>query len=178
MLYRISHPNGAPQSYSEHKVDNRATTCRSWPRGPWIYSRDSFGATQGGSSGSPVLNGEGATGLSWASSPGAVTPDTVTVVNLTSTAECTGRGGRWTANVDIGISPALTSATVSGNWDDSAKGSGSCITDFEGNCRVSKKNLKSGGIATFTVTNIDYPEHTFVLSGPDDSQEVTYPVCQ
>jgi len=55
-LYRISHPGGAPQAYSTHQVDTGAGTCTSWPRGSWIYSRDTFGATEGGSSGSPVLN--------------------------------------------------------------------------------------------------------------------------
>ncbi len=55
-LYRISHPGGAPQAYSEHVVDASAPTCGSWPRGERIYSRDTFGATEGGSSGSPVLN--------------------------------------------------------------------------------------------------------------------------
>lgn len=58
-LYRISHPAGAPQAYSEHVVDTSKTTCRSWPRGNWIYSRDTLGATEGGSSGSPVVNGAG-----------------------------------------------------------------------------------------------------------------------
>jgi V8-like Glu-specific endopeptidase len=58
-LYRISHPGGAPQAYSEHSVDTSAGTCTSWPRGSWIYSRDTFGATEGGSSGSPVLNAAG-----------------------------------------------------------------------------------------------------------------------
>jgi hypothetical protein len=57
-LYRVSHPGAAPQAYSEHEVDTEATTCRSWPRGAWIYSRDTFGATEGGSSGSPVLNAD------------------------------------------------------------------------------------------------------------------------
>ncbi len=59
MLYRISHPSGAPQAYSEHRVSTSRPTCRSWPRGPWIYSDDERGATEGGSSGSPVVNGEG-----------------------------------------------------------------------------------------------------------------------
>ena len=59
MLYRISHPKGAPQSYSEHRVDANAQTCLSWPRGDRIYSKDVFGATEGGSSGSPVLNSAG-----------------------------------------------------------------------------------------------------------------------
>jgi len=58
-LYRISHPAGAPQAYSEHTVDTSKGTCSSWPRGNWIYSRDTVGATEGGSSGSPVLNGAG-----------------------------------------------------------------------------------------------------------------------
>jgi V8-like Glu-specific endopeptidase len=55
-LHRTSHPSGGPLAYSEHRVDASAPTCGSWPRGSWIYSRDTVGATEGGSSGSPVLN--------------------------------------------------------------------------------------------------------------------------
>jgi hypothetical protein len=40
-------------------VDTNKTTCRSLPRGSFIYSRDTLGATEGGSSGSPVVNGSG-----------------------------------------------------------------------------------------------------------------------
>ncbi len=58
-LYRISHPQGAPQSFSEHIVDTSAGTCTAWPRGDRIYSRDVVGATEGGSSGSPVVNSFG-----------------------------------------------------------------------------------------------------------------------
>jgi V8-like Glu-specific endopeptidase len=58
-LYRLSHPSGAPQAYSEHSVSTTAGTCSSWPRGNWIYSKDTYGATEGGSSGSPVLNANG-----------------------------------------------------------------------------------------------------------------------
>lgn len=58
-LFRLSHPKGAPQSYSTHVVDTSKVTCRSWPRGNWIYSRDTLGATEGGSSGSPVVNAAG-----------------------------------------------------------------------------------------------------------------------
>jgi hypothetical protein len=58
-LYRLSHPQGSPQAYSEHVVDTSKPTCRTWPRGGWIYSRDVKGATEGGSSGSPVLNASG-----------------------------------------------------------------------------------------------------------------------
>jgi hypothetical protein len=59
LLHRISHPAGAPQSYSSHQVDPTAPTCQSWPRGDRIYSRDVVGATEGGSSGSPVVNSDG-----------------------------------------------------------------------------------------------------------------------
>jgi len=55
-LFRISYPQGAPQAYSRHEVDINAGTCTGWPRGDWIYSRDVIGATEGGSSGSPVYN--------------------------------------------------------------------------------------------------------------------------
>jgi hypothetical protein len=58
-LFRISHPGGAPQAYSEHEVDAYSFFCTVWPRGEWIYSKDIFGATEGGSSGSPVLNDQG-----------------------------------------------------------------------------------------------------------------------
>ena len=58
-MYRISHPQGAPQSFSEHVVDTNAGTCTAWPRGDRIYSRDVVGATEGGSSGSPVVNSSG-----------------------------------------------------------------------------------------------------------------------
>ncbi len=58
-LYRLSHPNGSPQAYTTHAVDVNAPTCRGYSRGPFIYSRDQIGATEGGSSGSPVLNFDG-----------------------------------------------------------------------------------------------------------------------
>ena len=58
-LHRVSHPSGAPQSYSNATVNTSAITCTGWPRGPLIYSKGSVGATEGGSSGSPVVNASG-----------------------------------------------------------------------------------------------------------------------
>jgi V8-like Glu-specific endopeptidase len=58
-LYRISHPGGAPQAYSAHDVDKSAGTCQGISHTNWIYSRDIVGATEGGSSGSPVVNANG-----------------------------------------------------------------------------------------------------------------------
>jgi hypothetical protein len=58
-LFRISHPAAAPQAFSEHRVTTESLACLFWPRGNWIYSRDVIGAIEGGSSGSPVVNGDG-----------------------------------------------------------------------------------------------------------------------
>ena len=55
-LYRISHPAWAPQAYSDQHVDTSAPTCTQWPRGERIYSRTDTAGTEGGSSGSPVVN--------------------------------------------------------------------------------------------------------------------------
>ncbi|HVG08469.1 MAG TPA: trypsin-like peptidase domain-containing protein [Thermoanaerobaculia bacterium] len=55
-LYRISHPSGSPQAYTEGVVDTTKGTCRTLARGNFIYSRDTLGGTEGGSSGSPVVN--------------------------------------------------------------------------------------------------------------------------
>lgn len=58
-LYRLSHPKGAPMAISTQAVDTSKGTCRTWPRGSWIYSKDTYGATEGGSSGSPVCLADG-----------------------------------------------------------------------------------------------------------------------
>jgi len=59
MIYRVSHPGGAPQAFSSHEVDTSAGTCQGISHTNWIYSRDQTGATEGGSSGSPVVNAAG-----------------------------------------------------------------------------------------------------------------------
>ena len=55
-LYRVSNPNFGPQVFSHHQINANSETCNSWPRGERIYSVDVEGATDGGSSGSPVVN--------------------------------------------------------------------------------------------------------------------------
>jgi hypothetical protein len=58
-LFRISHPSGMPQAYSKHVVDDSYVECGGLDIGAFIYSQDVVGATEGGSSGSPVFNGSG-----------------------------------------------------------------------------------------------------------------------
>jgi lysyl endopeptidase len=55
-LHRVSNPDFGPQVYNEQTVSTSAPTCQGWPRGERIYSHDTLGATDGGSSGSPVVN--------------------------------------------------------------------------------------------------------------------------
>ena len=59
MLFRVSHPSGMPQAYSEHQVDDSYIECSGLAIGEFIYSKDTLGATEGGSSGSPVMNMSG-----------------------------------------------------------------------------------------------------------------------
>ncbi|HEU5179999.1 MAG TPA: trypsin-like peptidase domain-containing protein [Candidatus Polarisedimenticolia bacterium] len=55
-MRRVSNPQFGTQVYSEHSVDTGAPTCSGWPRGERIYSRDTLGGIDGGSSGSPITN--------------------------------------------------------------------------------------------------------------------------
>ena len=72
-------------------------------------------------------------------------------VTLESSAEPAGRN-RWTAVVTITASSdvPVEGAVVSGDWGASARGSGSCTTDVDGVCEVTKR--VRGASATFTVT--------------------------
>jgi hypothetical protein len=58
-LYRVHHPKGAPQSYTEHYVDPNFGTCAGLPIPRFIYSQDTLGSTESGSSGSLVANADG-----------------------------------------------------------------------------------------------------------------------
>jgi len=58
-LYRLSHPKGSPQAYSEQSVNATSGVCGTIPRPRFIYSDATLGDSEGGSSGSPVLNASG-----------------------------------------------------------------------------------------------------------------------
>jgi hypothetical protein len=58
-LFHISHPLGVPQRYSTSAVVTTGPACSSSPRPGFLYSTPAVGATDVGSSGSPVLAGDG-----------------------------------------------------------------------------------------------------------------------
>ncbi len=58
-LHRVHHPKGAPQSYTTHVTNKDFQACGGLPIGQFIYSVDTLGSTEGGSSGSLVTNSAG-----------------------------------------------------------------------------------------------------------------------
>ncbi len=125
-LFRISHPSTAPQSYSVHSVDTSAFTCQGVPRGPWIYSRDTYGATEGGSSGSPVYNGAGQIVGQLTGACGTNTGD---VCDAGSNATLDGAFAGYYANIAsyLDPSPCVPSSEVCDNGgDDDCDGDADC----------------------------------------------------
>ena len=59
ILHRVHHPSGAPQSYTTHDINPDFVACGGLPIGQFIYSVDTLGSTEGGSSGSLVTNDAG-----------------------------------------------------------------------------------------------------------------------
>ncbi|NEV63887.1 trypsin-like serine protease [Thiorhodococcus minor] len=64
LAFRISHPNGSPQTYSAYRIDRGTSptdycATKTMSRGRFIVSRSLAGATDGGSSGAPLILGDG-----------------------------------------------------------------------------------------------------------------------
>lgn len=73
---------------------------------------------------------------------------------------------RWNASVTITVHDAgdnpVANATVSGSWSDGATGGATCTTNTNGQCSVTKTNLKSSVTSvTFSVTNISDGTNTY-----------------
>ncbi len=132
-LYRLSHPKGSPQAYSEQVVDTSAGTCTTRPRGAWIYSRHTYGATEGGSSGSGVLK---ATGHVVGQLTGACGLNPLEVCNSTDNAVNDGALAAYYGSVSQWLDPSTGGGSChSGNNGDWSYCSASCpCDDGEGDC--------------------------------------------
>ena len=82
-------------------------------------------------------------------------------------------GGKWNAFITITVEDAnhnpVANATVSGSWSNGANGSGSCITDANGQCTITKNNInKNSSSATFTVTGVTHATYTYTSGDNHD----------
>ncbi|MFC1980932.1 Ig-like domain-containing protein [Chloroflexota bacterium] len=99
---------------------------------------------------------------------------TIHVADLDGTSEL-GRRGRWNATVIITVQDAgdnlVAGATVKGVWSDGAKGSSSDVTDVDGQCSVTKTNIKGSSTSvTFTITSVEQADYTY---NSGDNHETT-----
>jgi hypothetical protein len=75
-------------------------------------------------------------------------------------------GGRWSANVQVtihnGSDAPLANATVSGSWSNGTNGGGSCVTDGNGQCTITKNNIK-GNVSdvTFTADSVTHASNSY-----------------
>ena len=69
-------------------------------------------------------------------------------------------GNKWNASITVQVHDNIhqdySNVTVSGTWSNGATGSGSCLSDDNGICTITKNNLKAraGNSVSFTVNDI------------------------
>jgi C1A family cysteine protease/PKD repeat protein len=83
--------------------------------------------------------------------------------------------GRWEATVYIlvhdGNDVPLANATVTGIWSNGATGGTTCVTEGNGWCSVTKKNLKSNvGSVTWTVDTVTYASSVYDAASNHDPE--------
>ncbi len=143
-LFRISHPGGAPQSFSKHEVDTSAGTCTAWPRGDRIYSRDVIGATEGGSSGSPVVNSTGQVVGQLSGACGTNVNDNCDAVN---NATVDGAFASYFASIETFLDPGNGGGcTITQNPETSC--SDGIDNDCDGNIDAADSDCATGGLPT------------------------------
>lgn len=174
-LYRIHHPGGAPQAYTEHEVDTATGTCKSWPRGDWIYSNDVVGATEGGSSGSLVCN---AVGQVVGQLSGACGFNVNDVCDAASNATVDGALAAYYTNVaewldpDGGSDPPTGGYTLTANGY-KVKGVHNIDLTWSGTSAGSVDVYRDGALIATVANSGSYPDNT----GQKGSGSYTYQVC-
>jgi hypothetical protein len=111
------------------------------------------------------------------SGPGITT--TMHVADLDGTS--TQQNRRWTAAVTIAVHDSnhrpLSNVTVTGKWSNGATGSGTCTTNSNGLCTISKSGIRNGkNRVTFTVKNLAQASLTYASPNnhdPDGSSNGT-----
>jgi PKD repeat protein len=85
-------------------------------------------------------------------------PASVHIADLDNMSALASRG-RWDAAVSVLVrddhGTAISGATINGAWSNGTSGTGSCDTDANGQCMITKPNLKVNvSLVTFSVTSI------------------------
>ncbi|MFB3110557.1 MAG: PKD domain-containing protein, partial [Gemmatimonadales bacterium] len=102
-------------------------------------------------------------------SQGVSVSEPVHVGDLHGDSSLAGQGGKWNATVtviihDVNENP-IADTTVAGTWSAGANGSGSCATDTNGECSVTRNNInRNRSSVTFTVSNVSHASSSY-LSG-------------
>lgn len=104
-------------------------------------------------------------------SPGGTQNDTLPIHlhGLTGSSSL-GKGTKWNATVLVEVheslnETAVSAATVSGEWSGGVSGSGSCITDANGQCFISYNNIRNATQVTLTISGIDASGFNYEPSG-------------
>jgi len=92
------------------------------------------------------------------------------------------KAGTWNAKVIITIhdesEDPVAKARVTGTWSNGAKGPSTCTTSIEGQCSVTKKNLReSVNGAAFTVDTVTHATLTYQMADNHDPDGCTTDEC-
>ena len=84
-----------------------------------------------------------------------------------------GKPNRWDATVTITVHDEdhnpVTGVTVTGAWGSALSGTGTCVTDNNGQCQVARSNIKNNaGNATFSVTALELTGYSYASSSNHD----------
>jgi hypothetical protein len=82
-------------------------------------------------------------------------------------------GSRWDASVVLtlhnGTENPIAGATISGLWGNGASGSGSCMTDTNGQCSISILGLRNSiSSVSFTFTSVTKSGYTYQVGSNHD----------
>lgn len=111
------------------------------------------------------------------SEPPPPTGETMHIGNLSGSSASAPRN-RWSASVDVAVHTSIASGdqplpgmTVSGSW--SSGGGGSCTTEVDGSCSITRNNIKGNVSATtFSVSGIVDPSASPVFAyAPGDNHD-------
>jgi hypothetical protein len=125
------------------------------------------------------------------SPPGPTPTHTPTAISTTMhvgnlDASSTSQGRKWTATVTVTVHDAshnpVANATVFGTWSNGTTGTGTCTTDSNGQCTLTKAEIGNGkNRVTLTVSNVTHTNFTYASSSnhdPDGSSTGTSTVIR